>query len=171
MWWFSPPPLLLPSCWKECHYIRPTRCPISCSNDNMLQTSSLILQQDVVYFYRDHQTYISVCTHISVLMCVNRTAVNSGTWCLMCAGVPAASYLRVFLSPRAASFLWEWISHCFIKVSSLSVSLETTLFLCRGFWPLGGRPKRRGDSAIHNQEKGGKKVCATYLKKIRTRMM
>lgn len=78
----------------------------------------------------------------------------SGASCLARAAVPLASYLRVILSPHVASFLWKWISHCFIKFSSLSVSLTSTLFLCGGFWPLGVRPNRTENSAIHNQEEG-----------------
>lgn len=64
MWWFRPPPLLLPSCWKECHYIWPTRHQLGCSHDHMLQSSSLIVRQDIMYIHRDHQTWnITVCTH------------------------------------------------------------------------------------------------------------
>lgn len=92
-------------------------------------------------------TYTRLCAHVC------DEGISSAS-CLVCTAVPLASCLRVFLSPHVASFLWKWISHCFIKSSSLSVIVTSTLFLRGGFRPLGVKPNRTENSAIHNQQEG-----------------
>lgn len=128
MWWFSPRPCPLPSCWKEWRYRRTTRRPISCSYDHKLQSSSVIMQQDIMYFQRDHPIYdISVCTHISVLMCVNRNGVSlvhPALCALLCLQprIWESSCLHTLLPSfenefpiallKSAFCQWVWHQHC-----------------------------------------------------------
>lgn len=164
MWWFRPPPLLLPSCWKECHYVWPTRHQISCSHDHMLHRTSLILQQDIMYIHRDHQTWnISVCTH-SVLMCVNRTSVTlvhsalcelaclqPRIWESSCRHMLLPSFENEFPIALLKSALCQrvWQQHCF----SVGVS---------GLWK--GGPIREG-TMQYIIKKQARKSYATSLKK------
>lgn len=89
--------------------------------------------------------------YVRVLVCVTRASPVHPASCASRCLWPRA---WVFLSPHVVSFLWKWISHCFIKFSSLSVIVTSTLFLCGGFWPLGVKPNRTENSAIHNQQEG-----------------
>lgn len=119
MWWFSPRPRLLPSGWKECCYRRPTRRPISCSYGRMLQSSDVKLQQDAMYFHREHPIYVFV--HISVCSCVWS---ESQYLCCIPPCVPNRAYNLVFesLVVSTRGFLPLKMNFPVLYLSQLSVS-------------------------------------------------
>lgn len=135
-----------PSCWQECRS-RP-RAP-----------NQLLVRPRVADHFCDAATGRYVLSQRPCRCLYTNLPARPSVWwghpgCIL----PGRVFCLVLISsPHAASFLWKWISHCFIKVSSPSVALTTTLFLCGGFWPVGGGPNRTQDGTIHNQGRKARK--------------